>query len=47
MKVHLVLKLMIKILEDKDLLKDISNNKLYVENEAKTGKVKIHLKGNA
>ena len=36
-----------KILEDKDLLKDISkNNKLYVENEAKTGKVKIHLKGN-
>lgn len=37
-----------KILEDKDLLKDISkNNKLYVENEAKAGKVKIHLKGNS
>lgn len=36
-----------KILEDKALLKDISkNNKLYVENEAKIGKVKIHLKGN-
>lgn len=36
-----------KILDDKKLLKDISkNNKLYVENEASTGKVKIHLKGN-
>lgn len=36
-----------KILDNKELLKDISkNNKLYVENEAKTGKVKIHLKGN-
>ena len=37
-----------KILDYKNLLKDISkNNKLYIENEAKTGKVKIHLKGNS
>lgn len=36
-----------KILDNKELLKDISkNNKLYIENEASTGKMKIHLKGN-